>query len=194
METGTYLGDSTEYVAKRRKDLPIFGCEINEDFFNRSQKRLRKFKNVKLYLSSSPEFLRELAKSSPLGNLPLFFLDAHWYDFWPLENEVGIITTFFDKAIIIIDDFKVPGKSEFSFTRSETDNRICDLELIKPKMNKKNIYRAIFPSYFLKEAFPIPIRRPSLLIGHIVIFQKLEKEFELIANLFTDKYFKKEIL
>jgi predicted O-methyltransferase YrrM len=189
IETGTYLGASTKYVASIKPDLPIFSCEIQKKFFIVSKIRLRKFKNIRLYLGSSPIFLQELINSNFLGNLPLFFLDAHWYDYWPLEDEIKIITSSIAKAIIIIDDFEVPGRPEFNF--DIYNSKICGFDLIEQTMDKKNSYKALLPFYSDKDAF---LEKNSLtLTGYIVIFQNLEKEFELIRERFSDKYFTKAL-
>lgn len=186
IETGTFLGNSTRYVADLRPKMPVLSCEVKKDFFMISEKRLKKYKNVKLYFGSSPNFLREVLNSKDLGGLPCFFLDAHWYDYWPLEDEIEIITSFCDKAIIIIDDFEIPGKPEFNFNTS--NQKICGFDLIESKMNKKNSYQALMPAYSQKDAF---LKEKSSLTGYIIIFQNLGKEFKLIANYFPDKYFSK---
>ena len=189
IETGTYSGGSTGYIARLKRDIPIFGCEINEKFFKQSKKRLKEFKNVKIIKHSSQKFLKDLIKSRSLGSLPLFFLDAHWQNYWPLEDEISIITSSLGRAIIIIDDFEVPDRPEFKFDKY--NDKACGLDLIKPKMDKKNLYYSLFPSYSRKQAFPNS--RFFSLRGYIIIFQNLKEEFELIADSFSQKYFKVEI-
>ncbi len=69
------------------------------------------------------------------SELPLFYLDAHWYNYWPLLNEINAISEHFkDNCIIIIDDFLVPGRPELTFdTYKGTPN---SLEFIKESLPK----------------------------------------------------------
>lgn len=189
VETGTYMGDSTAYVASRWNNLQIFSCEINDDFFALSKHRLKRFRNVELSLASSEEFIMNLVENKRLGNLPLFFLDAHWHDYWPLVDEIAAISSSRSTAIVIVDDFEVPGRPEFSYCvgggsesfsgRTVIDQRVCGLDLIKPKMIRSNTYNALFPSYTRENAFP---GGTGTLTGHIVIFQNLKDGFELFKR------------
>ena len=101
VETGTYKGDTTAHMARNNPDLPIFTCELDKLSFWESRWLLKKFKNVFCFNKSSPDFLKDIV--SRIGDLPLFFLDAHWNDYNPLKDELKIISNL-KKAIIIIDD------------------------------------------------------------------------------------------
>lgn len=191
VETGTYLGDSTVYVASRWSNLSIFTCEVNSDFFNKSKRRLKKFRNVEISQTSSPEYLKELLKNNRLGELPLFFLDAHWYDYWPLEDEINLISLFCPNAIIIIDDFEVPSRPDFRYDVScggskEFGSKIvvdqvgCNLDLIYPKLSQKNVYCALFPRYSKDDAFPN--KKSGAFRGHIVLFQNAGNYFEILKH------------
>ena len=174
VETGTYYGDSTAYVAGRWRKIKVFTSEINNSFVLISRFRLRNFNNVEIFMLSSEKFVRGLLNQRRLGNLPLFFLDAHGYSYWPLEDEMDAICSSGLPAIIIIDDFKVPRRSEFGF--DARDQRVCALDLIKPKMTRKNLYNVLFPHYTKEDAFPNGNVDP--LRGYIVLFQNLKENFE----------------
>ena len=45
----------------------------------------------------------------------LFYLDAHWLEHLPLREEVELITANFPRAVIVIDDFEVRGRSRLRF-------------------------------------------------------------------------------
>jgi len=183
VETGTYMGDSTSYVAKLNRNLPIFSCEINDDFFGVGKRQLEGFENVELHKSSSPEFIENLLESNRLGDLPVFFLDAHWYSYWPLEDEINIISSSGMSCVIVIDDFKVPGRPEFVYSKYRIDGekKVSGFELIKPTMNRKNTYNVLFPSYSKGSAFSKG--KMGQLAGHVVIFQNLESEFKSFKKL-----------
>lgn len=181
VETGTYLGVSTEFVARRYQKVPIFSCEVNSEIFQRVQRRLRKFSNVVLRNESSETFLQNLLRSDSLGSLPLFFLDAHWYEYWPLADELQIINAARIPAIVIIDDFQVPGRPEFGFDVYRESG--CNLELIQPLLVQANCYQILLPAYAHSDAFPI--RKDAALAGHGVLFQNLEEQFH---QFYTDPF------
>ena len=39
----------------------------------------------------------------------LFYLDAHWEEHLPLQEELEIIFSNWNNAVVLIDDFQVPG-------------------------------------------------------------------------------------
>jgi hypothetical protein len=69
-------------------------------------------------LGNSPTVLKQLLTSWPSDKKILFYLDAHWYDYWPLNDEmmeIAKIASVRNNCIIIIDDFKVPGRADVPF-------------------------------------------------------------------------------
>jgi hypothetical protein len=43
----------------------------------------------------------------------LYFLDAHWQEYWPLLDEIKAIRR--ETGVIVIHDMKVPGRPELGF-------------------------------------------------------------------------------
>jgi hypothetical protein len=120
-----------------------------------------------------------------LGERPMFFLDAHWLDNWPLEEEMRIITEKIPSAVILIDDFKVPGDSRFKYDKYK--DKECSIELIKPQMKAKNTYNLLLPNYG-DEVFNG--REHPELTGYPFIFQNNSSLFnKLLKNSFVKKYF-----
>jgi len=186
IETGTYVGLSTSLMATMFPGIKIYTCEINELNYQRARKNLKKFLNVNLYREISPKFLKWLIDSQQIGNRPFFFLDAHWLDEWPLEEEIKIISNNLISAVIIIDDFKIPGDDRFKYDKYGTKE--CSIDLIIPKLNKKNNYNILFPHYG-REIFNDKIYHPQL-SGYAIIFQNCEHDFKRIYKLhFIKKYF-----
>jgi hypothetical protein len=109
VETGTYLGTTTEFFAA--SGLPVYSVEANPRFYAYSSLRfsLRRDR-VHLYQGDSVKFLRSLAadKDFPKSN-PFFYLDAHGQEHLPLREELEIILTHWREAVVMIDDFEVPG-------------------------------------------------------------------------------------
>ncbi len=184
VETGTYLGDTALCVSRMNMGLPVFSCEINERYYDIARRRLAGRANVHIVHEASRDFLPRVLEDRSCGNRPLFLLDAHWYDDWPLAEEIRIITGRLTECIIIIDDFRVPGKPQFQFDlgggggkrfsgRTTLDQRACDLDLIRPALDRRHCYRAWLPSYARADAFPGPPLAASLfpLRGYVVIEQ-----------------------
>ncbi|MFX0063170.1 MAG: hypothetical protein ACFFC7_13415 [Candidatus Hermodarchaeota archaeon] len=185
VETGTFLGASTSFVAQRARSLKIFTCEINKDLYRIAKNKLESYKNVNICHCSSEKYILRLLKQKKLGNLPLFFLDAHWGSYWPLLDELKLIIESRISAIILIDDFKVPGRPDFHFDRYS--NKICGFETIKHLLISKNTYRILFPSYrknnifvnsnSLKKNWIYRLRLAGHL-GYVVLFQNADDWFE----------------
>ena len=184
VETGTHFGNTTEYMANAIT-LPIFTCEVKESYFHSSAERLKQYKNVKVFQASSEQVISQAIDQKLLGPLPFFYLDAHWYDYWPLLDEIEVITSRVPRCIVIIDDFQVPGCPEYVFCeggggsaefsgRTTVDNRICNFDLIQAKLNYPAKYEVLYPRYSREEAFG-----PSdsgTLIGYVAMFKNLELE------------------
>lgn len=171
VETGTYGGDSTEYIAIQHPNIPVFTCEINPTFFKNNIKKLGRFPNVTSVLESSEKFVENIISNNKLGDLPFFFLDAHWYDFWPLIDEIKSISSL-PKFIIVPDDFAVPNSPQFANSsggggtigthRTKVDIRPCDIDLIKHVLPLK--YEIGYPKYDWKD-----VPEASHLCGHAFI-------------------------
>lgn len=182
METGTYLGDTALCVSRMAPGLPVFTCEINRRFHGLARRRLAGRANVRSINAGSREFLPRLLELRLAGDRPLFYLDAHWYDDWPLADEVRIVTEL-SAGIIIIDDFMVPGRPQFRFDvgggggrrfsgRETSDDRVCGPGLIRPVLSRGRRYQAWLPKYGRAEAFPVHpwVSRLFPLRGYVVIF------------------------
>lgn len=187
IETGTFLGASTSLIAEMFPDKPIYTGEISSKNYQRALKKLARYKNVEVFNDNSPDFLKILFDKKMVGNMPLFFLDAHWLNNWPLEDEIKIISEKADSAVIFIDDFKVPDNPEFKFDFYA--DKICSLELIIPKFNRKNKYNVLFPKYTHEQTMADGRYHPPL-VGYPIIFQNMPTFFnKLKENEFIKKYF-----
>lgn len=112
IETGTYKGATTECLAMLAEY--VITIENNELYYMSAKKRLSKYNNIALFKGSSPKVLNNsVLNSSYLFIKPiLFFLDAHWYSYNPLLDELKTIAKFgLNNSVIAIHDFKVPNKN-----------------------------------------------------------------------------------
>src|SRR3989344_6923477 len=85
VETGTFLGSTTSLLASLFPNLHIYTCEINRESYLKARENLSKYKNVHIFHGTSPDFLKKILPDKSMGKRPLFYLDAHWLDDWPLE-------------------------------------------------------------------------------------------------------------
>jgi hypothetical protein len=150
IETGTYLGDTSGYMATAA-GIPVLTCEYNTKLYSLAKMRLNKLHLVKLYNIDSRSFLRDLSKDTNITNRECFFyLDAHWGKDLPLKEEIQIIISCWDKFIIMIDDFKVPDDDGYKHDSYGT------LEFIEmPKLRTIYNLRSFFPKIRACEE-PIP--------------------------------------
>jgi hypothetical protein len=113
VETGTFVGDTTKYVASRHPDLKVFTCEVNPRWCALAQRLCEGLDNIEFFQCESPLFLEQL-RGTLESSRTLFWLDAHWGDSWPLFDETRIISTLSTYAVII-DDFEVPDRPIFHY-------------------------------------------------------------------------------
>lgn len=160
VETGTSHGSTSLVLSDIVKQ--VYTVELKEDIYKETKSKLSRCKNINFYLGSSEKVLetiftdiktnsiyykilnivkdeKEQQQIKELINDRVFFyLDAHWYDYWPILDELDIIAKYYEnKAIIVIDDFKVPNKN-FGYTidYNTTEQKILDFEYIKEKIEK----------------------------------------------------------
>lgn len=115
IETGTFRGATAELFANLMAG-PVFTVEAKPRYHHFAQKHLEQYPWVTAELGDSREFLRRLAARDDLSERrTLFYLDAHWEQDLPLREEIEIITGGWNQAVIVIDDFEVPGDGGYGF-------------------------------------------------------------------------------
>src|SRR6266581_766633 len=146
VETGTNVGSSLVYLAKRHPQIQALSCEQDAEACRRAREHARGLANVEIYNLASKAFLKLLAKRSGLFQKRcLFWLDAHGYGFeWPLRDEVRFIAGNFAMAYVMIDDFKVPGLDCFGY--DEYQGQVCSYEHIKDALGSRP-HQLFYPAY-----------------------------------------------
>ena len=117
IETGTYLGSTTPYLAS------IFSCktftvEIDPFYFERARRRFRqnhKNLDIDIKLGDSAVKIEELLGLIDTNQLIFAYLDAHWLDAIPTRKEIQALLNWGGDWIAVVDDFKVPGDSGYKF-------------------------------------------------------------------------------
>jgi len=114
VETGTYLGDTTKFLARNFPKILITSLEpdLNLYLFNKS--RLKRFKNVKLVNGTSENSLREIVLNE--NDIVNFWLDGHFSGditykgkvISPIIEELDIIEQNISrlKVCVFIDDIR----------------------------------------------------------------------------------------
>lgn len=144
VETGTYIGDTSGFVALNFNNLKVFTCEIIEESYNKALKKLNKLSNVTAVLEKSPDALYNLENyynKDIYNNNVVFWIDAHWGEL-PLNKEIDYITKNFNNYCIFIDDFQNPYDSGFT-----NDGDDFNINIIKNFIHNKENVKVYFPSY-----------------------------------------------
>lgn len=155
IETGTWKGETTRFLASIFDQ--VHSIEIQEEFFVQASEELSSFSNLRLHHGNSPEVLQSILPELSSERI-LFYLDAHWFSYWPLLDELEAIgTTRKDACIIIIDDVKVPFRPDIPYDSYEGEE--CGLAYIERALNR------LFPSYEYCYLLPkSPLSRAKLVI------------------------------
>jgi hypothetical protein len=112
VETGTYVGCTTQFLA-RNTTVPVHTVESNAKDFQVAKRHLKFYPKVHLVRANSVNFLSSLPLAQETTTF--FYLDAHWEGCLPLAEEVEIVLSRFKHFVIMIDDFAVPGDDGYTY-------------------------------------------------------------------------------
>ncbi|MGW2541299.1 ATP-binding protein [Kitasatospora sp. NPDC001574] len=107
VETGTFLGDTADYLARAYPKLSVRSCEIDPAHAAVAAHRLERHDNAALVVGDSAAVLPQLLEGL---RRPLLYLDAHWGEDWPLSRELAAVGS----AVVAVDDFDI-GHGRFGF-------------------------------------------------------------------------------
>ena len=88
LETGCNVGDTTYYLGRTYPKLKVVTCDVLPKYTDAVAKRCAELPNVTVEALDSRAMLERWAGKF---ERPLFYLDAHWYEDWPLEGELALI-------------------------------------------------------------------------------------------------------
>lgn len=151
VETGTYTGDTLNYVSQKYPDKVCMSCEPDKKTFGVAKKNVNQNSNVKLYNLTSQEFMKNILGNDILKKQnTLFWLDAHGYGYdWPLKEEISFFSNNSKGSFLLIDDFKVPGK-ESIFNYDLYEDQECSYDYIKDSILTE--HRLFYPNYSQKSS------------------------------------------
>jgi len=142
VETGTYLGSTTGYLA--RFDVPVHSSEISAPLLFAARQRLSQFRNVTLRLGDSRRMLAQLIADGVNASSTFFYLDAHWLDDLPLLDEMRLIDGNWASYIALVDDFQVPGDSGYAYDDYGA-NKVLRYAYLEPCLRGQSI-EVYFPN------------------------------------------------
>jgi hypothetical protein len=172
VETGTHRATTTYFLA-RSTSKPIYTVELDAENWGFASERLRACKNVFLEQGDSRSFLSKCVSQPNLQNGPvLFYLDAHWNDDLPLAEEIEIIFSALPEAVLMVDDFQVPGDTGYGYDDYGPGKALTP-EYIAPSCQKFGLLQ-FFPSIPAHEETGAK-RGCVVLAGSRKIVSKLER-------------------
>jgi predicted O-methyltransferase YrrM len=131
VETGTFVGDTTRYMALRHRGMRILTCEIDPVYAEVARRLLGPRTDVKILEEASVSFLEEI-QEEVAQTLPLVWLDAHWGTELPLRKECSIIAKL-PRYVALVDDFQVPGRP---FRYDSYGDAVISLGLVSDYLGK----------------------------------------------------------
>jgi hypothetical protein len=131
IETGTWKAETTQCLAFLFDQ--VHTIEIQTNFFEQACQTLSGDLNAHVHFGNSSQVLKDLLPELSSFR-SLFYLDAHWFSYWPLLDELkAIATTHKDNCIIVIDDVKVPERLDIPYdVYNETEE--CGYEYVKASL------------------------------------------------------------
>ncbi len=134
IETGTYLGVTTNYVKKHFKKL--FSIELSEKLANEAKKYFKNKKNVEILQGDSGLLIEKIVQNNT--SKKLFWLDAHYsagiteasldFGHTPISKELEIVLNHWvEGSVVLIDDARL-------FNGTDNYPKVNDLiEFVKSK-------------------------------------------------------------
>lgn len=138
IETGTFRGTTTKFMHDST-EAQIFSCETNDRYFEYARGRLQGLPRIHLSREDSREYLQQLVHDERVrGRRAFVYLDAHWGADLPLAQEVAILTRDLPDAVVMIDDFEVPGLPDYEFDDYGADS-VLSIDLIADRLPQDTV-------------------------------------------------------
>jgi len=113
-EGGTNMGGSTAFFA-RNFSGEIHTAELMDRYHDIARMRLGRFANVTAHKGNSVEVLDRVLAAQGRAAFGFHYLDAHWYEYLPIRDELRLILRQSDRHVIMIDDFRVDDDPGYGY-------------------------------------------------------------------------------
>jgi hypothetical protein len=167
VETGTFRGSTTRFLAQNSNGAPVYSCECDPLNFEFAKWRLRGDKNVFPFNADSRSFIRDL--KIPHQTRAFFYLDAHWGADLPLREELNLIIPNFENFVVMIDDFEVPTDPGYQFDDYGPGKR---LSLRDFPLHQDNGIACYFPAR--PSSQESGLKRGAMVLGSLGLKSKLD--------------------
>ena len=127
VETGTWRGYTTRALSQMVEY--VAAIEIDPLMCEEAQRTTCDRINITFFRGDSAKLLPSLA-----GAGVLFYLDAHWFNEWPLFDELDAIAEDGRPCVIVVHDCQVPDHPEFGF--DSYGGVPLTFDLLKPYLDK----------------------------------------------------------
>ncbi|MEL7474143.1 MAG: hypothetical protein AAGK04_12565 [Planctomycetota bacterium] len=184
LETGTNVGSTTGHVARRWPSLEAHTCEPHLDAWAAARDHLSGFESVTVHHEASPAFLTDLLRAHPemTSRTPLCWLDAHAPGVaWPILDEMRLLSERFERAMVLVDDCRVPGHTQFGFDAYE--GVACEPSYVLPSVMQPDA-RVVLPTYADRTSSHHPLRGVMLVHWGVgwSLPEALRDRFESLAR------------
>ncbi len=174
IETGTFIGSTTPILAII-SGVPVVTIEFDKRLALRNKKNFKRLYpalEIEQIIGSSEKELRLYLLGVEKSRKVFAYLDAHWFDYLPVTDELISLVQWGGEFIALIDDFENPYDSGYGFDQYKNGNTI-GMHLIPRNLGLRCFVPAIDSA---KEGVN---KR-----GTAYVFSKtvLNKENELIVN------------
>lgn len=112
VETGTFVGSTTRFFSGN--GVPVYTTEVKRHFWLLARIRLGWSRDITVMRGDSRIALKRLAQHESFAR-PLIYLDAHWWDDFPLNEELDLVFRSWADAVVVVDDFRVDGDDGYAF-------------------------------------------------------------------------------
>jgi len=131
VELGTCLGSTAIWLAKYFKT--VFTIEINSTLADIARERfLEENCNAILLVGNTISVLPTITHK--IKNDSIWFIDSHWYNVCPMQEELKIIAAAKIKPVIAIHDFKIPDEPALGY--DSIDGQPFEIDWIKPRLDE----------------------------------------------------------
>ena len=146
VETGSCTFSTTKWLGENFEN--VFTFEHNKDFYDEYIGKISDLPNIKSFNTKSVEGLNLIIDE--LNGPTVFYLDAHWDNECPINEEIEVISNYKFPHVIVIHDFKT-NNPELGYDSFYFDGGFdLDLNLIYGNLEK--IYPDGVKFYYNKNA------------------------------------------